>query len=90
MTGSAAFGGEILLASRDAIRYTEWITVAMILIILACVYRAPLLVAVPMISIGIAVLVSTALVALLTEWSIRGTIPGLDLRVSRPAVSLWS
>lgn len=81
MTGSAAIGGETLLAARDAIRYTEWITVAMILLILAVVYRAPLLVAVPMISIGIAVVVSMSLVALLTRWSIDGTVPGLDLRV---------
>ena len=42
---------------------------------------APLLVAIPMISIGFAVLVSTSLVALLTSWSIEGTIPGLDLHV---------
>ncbi|MGI9471076.1 MAG: MMPL family transporter [Rubripirellula sp.] len=81
MTGSAAIGGETLLAARDAIRYTEWITVIMILLILAAVYRAPLLVAVPMISIGFAVVVSTSLVALLTKWSIDGTIPGLDLRI---------
>ncbi len=81
MTGSAAIGGETLLAARDAIRYTEWITVAMILLILAVVYRAPLLVAIPMISIGVAVLVSTSLVALLTKWSINQTVPGLDLRV---------
>jgi RND superfamily putative drug exporter len=81
MTGSAAVGGETLLASRDAIRYTEWITVAMILLILAAVYRAPLLVAIPMISIGFAVVVSTSLVSLLTSWSIAGAIPGLDLRI---------
>jgi RND superfamily putative drug exporter len=81
MTGSAAVGGETLLAARDAIRYTEWITVAMILIILAAVYRAPLLVAIPMVSIGFAVFVSTSLVTLLTKWSIEGTIPGMDLRV---------
>ncbi|MGB7347925.1 MAG: MMPL family transporter [Pirellulaceae bacterium] len=81
MTGSAAIGGETLLAARDAIRYTEWITVAMILLILAGVYRAPLLVAIPMISIGVAVLVATSLVSLLTGWSINGTVPGLDLRV---------
>jgi RND superfamily putative drug exporter len=80
MTGSAAVGGETLLASRDAIRYTEWITVAMILLILAAVYRAPLLVAVPMVSIGVAVVVSTSLVSLLTKWSIAGAIP-LDLRI---------
>jgi RND superfamily putative drug exporter len=81
MTGSAAIGGETLLAARDAIRYTEWITVAMILLILSVVYRAPLLVAIPMISIGVAVLVSTSLVALLTKWSIDQTVPGLNLRV---------
>jgi RND superfamily putative drug exporter len=81
MTGSAAIGGETLLAARDAIRYTEWITVAMILLILAVVYRAPLLVAVPMVSIGVAVLVSTSLIALLTGWSINETVPILDLRV---------
>ena len=81
VTGSAAIGGETLIAARDAIRYTEWITVAMILLILATVYRSPFLVAIPMISIGLAVLVSTSLVALLTSWSINGTVPGLDLRV---------
>ncbi|KAA5545553.1 MMPL family transporter [Roseiconus nitratireducens] len=81
MTGSAAIGGETLIAARDAIRYTELITVLMILVILALVYRAPLLVAVPMLSIGIAVAVSTALVGLLTDWSIRDVVPGLNLRV---------
>ncbi len=64
MTGSAAFGGETLIAARDAIRYTEWITVVMILMILAFVYRSPLLVAIPMISIGFAVAVSTSLVSI--------------------------
>lgn len=81
MTGSAAVGGETLLAARDAIRYTEWITLAMILLILSVVYRAPLLVAIPLISIVVAVVVATSLVSLLTKWSIDNTIPGLDLRI---------
>ena len=81
MTGSAAIGGETLMAARDAIRYTEWISLTMILLILSVVYRAPLLIAVPIVSIGFAVLVSTSLVALLTHWSIQQTVPGLDLRV---------
>ncbi|MGB7324746.1 MAG: MMPL family transporter [Rubripirellula sp.] len=81
MTGSAAIGGETLMAARDAIRYTEWITVVMILVILALVYRAPLLVAIPMVSIGFAVLVSTSLVALLTGLSIDKVIPQLDVRI---------
>ncbi|QEF96767.1 Putative membrane protein YdgH [Stieleria maiorica] len=81
MTGSAAIGGETLIASRDAIRYTESITVIMILLILTLVYRAPLLVAVPMVSIGVAVVVSTSMVATLTQWSIEGVVPWLDIRV---------
>lgn len=81
MTGSAAIGGETLIAARDAIRYTESITVIMILLILILVYRAPLLVAVPMVSIGVAVVVSTSMVATLTDWSIREVIPWLDMRV---------
>lgn len=81
MTGSAAIGGETLIAARDAIRYTEGISLIMILLILAFVYRAPLLIAIPVVSIGVAVLVSTSLVALLTKYSIDGTIPLLDMRV---------
>ncbi len=65
-TGSAAVGGETLIAAREAIKYTEWLTVLLILLILALVYRAPLLILVPVLSIGIAVVVSSGMVAWLT------------------------
>ena len=81
VTGSAAVGGETLIASRDAIRYTESITVIMILLILIMVYRAPLLVAIPMLSIGFAVIIATSLVALLAQLSEQQVIPWLDMRV---------
>lgn len=81
MTGSAAIGGETLIAARDAIRYTEFFTVLMVLAILVAVYRAPLLVLIPLVSIGVAVTVSSGLVAWLARWSIDGTVPWLDLRV---------
>lgn len=81
ITGSAATGGETLAAARDAIRYTELITVVMILVILAWVYRAPLLIVIPMVSIGVAVLVSTSMVALLSDWSMREAVPWLDMRL---------
>lgn len=71
-TGSAAIGGETLTAARDAIRYTELLTVLMILGILTLVYRAPLLVAIPVLSIGVAVFVSGGVVAwltLLSRWA---------------------
>lgn len=81
LTGSGAIGGETLAAARDAIAYTEWFTVAMILIILTVVYRSPLLIAVPMISILIAVFVSTGLVTHLTQASMNGTTSWLNMRI---------
>lgn len=81
ITGSAAIGGQTLLAARSAISYTEWFTVGMILIILSVIYRAPLLVAVPLISIGVAVVTAMALVTMLTKASVFLEWAGLDLRV---------
>lgn len=80
-TGSAAIGGETLTAARDAIRYTEWFTVLIILAILTLVYRSPLLIAIPLVSIGLAVAVSTGLIAWLTLGSQTGWLPGLDMRI---------
>jgi putative drug exporter of the RND superfamily len=81
MTGSAAIGGETLMAARDAIRYTESITVISILLILVIVYRAPMLVIVPMVSIGIAVVASLSLVTIVAQASAEKWIPGLDFRI---------
>lgn len=80
-TGSAAIGGETLTAARDAIRYTEWFTVLIILAILILVYRSPLLIAIPLVSIGLAVAVSTGVIAWLTVGSQAGWLPGLNMRV---------
>ena len=74
ITGSAAIGGEMLIASREAIRYTETITLLMILLILIWIYRAPLLVALPMVSIGVAVVTSMGVVSILASsdvWGLR-------------------
>lgn len=80
-TGSAAIGGETLTAARDAIRYTEWFTVLIVLAILILVYRSPLLIAIPLVSIGLAVAVSTGTIAWLTIGSQAGWLPGLNMRV---------
>jgi putative drug exporter of the RND superfamily len=79
-TGSAAIGGETLTAARDSLRYTEWFTVLMVLLILSLVYRSPLLIAVPLVSIGLAVAVSTGVISWLTLGSREGWLP-LDLRI---------
>ena len=55
ITGSAAIGGDMLdSAAEKAFRNTELTTVVLVVVILLVVYRAPLLVLIPLITIGVA------------------------------------
>ncbi|UUO06928.1 MMPL family transporter [Blastopirellula sp. J2-11] len=66
VTGSAAIGGDMLLAAKESIASTEFYTIALVIIILLIVYRAPLLAMAPLLSIAISFCVATWLVAALT------------------------
>jgi putative drug exporter of the RND superfamily len=67
VTGSAAVGADMLRAAASSVRQTEGVTVVLVLLILVIVYRGPFLVAIPVTSIGLSLIVSTALVALLAR-----------------------
>lgn len=64
VTGSAAIGGDMLLAAAESIRSTEWLSAALVIAILLVVYRAPLLALVPLVVIFVSVAVATDLIAL--------------------------
>lgn len=64
VTGSAAIGTDILFASEESIRNTEWTTIGMVILILLLIYRSPGLVIVPLLAIAVSFVVSTDLIAL--------------------------
>lgn len=67
LTGSAAVGGDTLLESDKSIEAIHLWTGILVVLILLVVYRAPILVVVPLITIGVAVFLANNLIALLTQ-----------------------
>lgn len=73
LTGSTAVGGDTLIASDESVKNIHLATATLVLLILLVVYRAPILVFVPVVTIGVAVFIAKDLVAALTQL---GTVPG--------------
>jgi putative drug exporter of the RND superfamily len=66
-SGSAAFGADMLRASAGGVRVTEFVTISLVVLILSLVYRRPFLVAIPLTSIALSLVVATSLIALLAR-----------------------
>jgi RND superfamily putative drug exporter len=72
-TGSAGIGRDLTKAAGDSLDHTTWATVILVIVVLLCVYRAPLLALVPLLTIAVSVWVSLKLLALMT------LLPGVHL-----------
>ncbi|RCS50624.1 hypothetical protein DTL42_10990 [Bremerella cremea] len=75
VTGNAAIGGEMLLAAKESIANTELYTILLVVVILLVIYRTPMMLAVPLLAIAVSFIISSWLVALLTQVHY---LPGLE------------
>lgn len=64
LTGSAAVGSDMLFASWESIRNTEWVTIVLVVLVLILVYRAPGLVLIPLSAIVVSMVLATDLITL--------------------------
>ncbi|MBL9125799.1 MAG: MMPL family transporter [Planctomycetaceae bacterium] len=69
ITGSAAIGGDMLGSAKESIKNTELTTVVLVVVFLLLVYRAPLLMVIPLSAIILSVAISMDVVALLADYS---------------------
>jgi RND superfamily putative drug exporter len=60
-------GSDLLEASAEAVSNTEWATILFVFVILGVVYRAPLMIMIPMITIGVSLSVAIGLLAAATQ-----------------------
>jgi len=81
VSGSAAIGGDMLAAALESVQKTEVMTFVLIFVILLAVYRAPLLVLIPLGTITVSVSVAMDLVALLTQVQYQQGWEWFDLQV---------
>jgi RND superfamily putative drug exporter len=67
ISGPPAVGADMLRAAKASVQRTEWISLIMVLGILAAIYRGPLLITIPLVTILLSLSVSMSVVSLLAK-----------------------
>ena len=82
LSGSATVGRDMLVAQLESAEQTELYTKVLVIVLLLAIYRAPLMMLIPLITVGVAVNVTSHLLRILAHFGIVGLFSGLDVYVS--------
>lgn len=82
LSGSATVGRDMLVAEAESAAKTDHYTKVLVIVLLLLIYRAPLMVVIPLVTVGVAVRVSLHLLRIMADWGIVGLFTGLDVYVT--------
>ncbi|RLS51673.1 MAG: MMPL family transporter [Planctomycetota bacterium] len=82
LSGSATVGRDMLVAESESAAKTDHYTKVLVIILLLLIYRAPLMVLIPLVTVGVAVRVALHSLRILADWNIVGLFTGLDVYVT--------
>lgn len=82
ISGLAVAGRDLKLAAEESANATETATVVLVVILLLIIYRAPVLALIPLLTVGVAVHVAKAMLAILGEREILDLFAGIEIYVT--------
>jgi RND superfamily putative drug exporter len=81
LSGSATVGRDMILAAEESSSRTELWTVGLVLLLLALIYRAPLMAFIPLMTVAVATEISLALLACLAKQGVLSLFSGIEVYV---------
>ncbi len=81
-SGSATVGQDMKMAESESASQIEMYTKVLVIVLLLAIYRAPLMMLIPLITVGVAVNMTSCLLRILAGYKIVGLFSGLDVYVS--------
>lgn len=82
LSGAATVGRDMLVAEAKSSAQTDHYTKVLVIVLLLAIYRAPLMVLIPLITVGVAVHVALRLLRILAQAGVVGLFTGLDVYVT--------
>ena len=82
ISGAATVGRDMLKAEAESAAQTDHYTKVLVIVLLLAIYRAPLMVLIPLITVGVAVHVALRLLRIMANYGIVGLFSGLDVYVT--------